>query len=56
MTDKQIEMKLVHGSPYAFADACEFAADTLVITTAECRAAIEKYNREWTDAGNLPIS
>lgn len=39
-----------HGTPRGFAAACNQAADDLYITTAECDAAVEKYQREWNAA------
>lgn len=50
LTDAQKSLKQKHGTPEAFAEACNLAAAT---TTADCEAAIEKYRREWAEAGTI---
>lgn len=50
MSNKQKQLAQAHGTPDQFAAACNRAADSLMITTAECEAAIEKYRREWEQA------
>ena len=51
MTEKQKQLKEAHGTPAQFAEAANRAADQLMITTAECEAGIERYLREWEEAG-----
>ena len=48
MTREQLRQR--HGTPEEFAAACNRAADTLYITTAECEAAIASYVEEWRQA------
>ena len=56
MSDKQRNLYVNHGGPREFAAACNRAADSLEITTAECETAIEKYQREWDAAADEPIA
>ncbi len=44
------ELRKAHGTPARFAEACNRAADDLMITTAECEAGIAKYNAEYEAA------
>lgn len=48
-TDAQKELQVKHGSPYEFGRSVVNALD--MITPSEARAAIEKYAREWQEAG-----
>ena len=50
ITDEQRELAARHGTPREFAAACNRAADTLYITTAECQAAVTSYSRQWDEA------
>lgn len=47
----QEKLKAAHGTPEEFAAACNAAADQCMITTSECEAGVEKYRREWQEAG-----
>lgn len=51
MTKEQEILKAKHGTPKEFAAACERAVDDLMITPAESRAGIAKYQDEWNAAG-----
>lgn len=50
MSPKQRELAAKHGTPEQFAAACNRAADTLYITTAECDTAVAAYIAEWEAA------
>lgn len=49
LTDAQVRLKRKHGTPKQFADAVFNAVGDISI--AEARAAIDKYNKEWFEAG-----
>jgi hypothetical protein len=53
MSELQESMWKAHGSPADFEAACVRAADDLMITGAECKAAVDQYQREWLDAGEV---
>jgi len=50
LSKKQKELKRKHGTPEKFAIACYIAVPG-VISVNEANAAIEKYNKEWIEAG-----
>lgn len=52
MTEKQKILAEKHGTPTEFESAVWMAYDTLYITGDEAVAAINKYKREWEEAGN----
>jgi hypothetical protein len=51
MTKARLSLKKKHGTPREFEAGCNLAADDLMITTAECDAAVRKYRDEWEEAG-----
>lgn len=53
VTEAQEKLRAKYGTPDEFANACNRAADRLMITTEECDAGVEKYRREWMEAGKL---
>lgn len=50
MTSKQKALAKKHGTPAEFAKAC-YEAVPGDISMDEARAAVDKYTREWTEAG-----
>lgn len=54
MSEAQKDMRRKHGTPEQFAMAVNLAADRLMVTTAEAEASIDKYDREWEEAGDSP--
>lgn len=48
VTQGQKELEAKHGTPKAFADACNMAVGE--ITCMEAHIAIEKYKQEWREA------
>lgn len=51
MSNEQKRLKQEHGTPEQFAIACQNAVADGMISPAECEAAIDKYCREWAEAG-----
>lgn len=44
------EMRATHGTPREFAEAANRAADQVMCTTAECNAAIKRYESLYEEA------
>lgn len=53
LTEAQKRLAKMHGTPAEFAAECYKAVPSL-ISMDEARAAIEKYNAGWTQAGKVP--
>jgi hypothetical protein len=54
-TEKQWELAHKHGTPAEFAEAT-YKAVPGFISMDEARAAIEKYNKNWSEAGGNSCS
>jgi hypothetical protein len=53
ISKKQTELMQRHGTPSGFAIACyELVPGT--ISMDEAKVAVEKYQKEWDDAGDVP--
>ena len=51
LTEKQRELKGLHGTPNEFRIALRRAVDDLMVTPDEATQAFEEYLREWEAAG-----
>lgn len=50
-TKKQKALAKKHGHPVQFASAVSAACCSMEITSAEAKAAIDEYDKEWEEAG-----